>query len=388
MDRRTFVRIFVKGAAAAASGSFTFGPGLFDGGRARAQSLQAGGSVQGARPNILVIKVDQLRFPSVFPPGIKSVDDFLKAFMPNLYQLWRNGVKFASHYTAACACTPRAAPSSAACILSRAGWSRPSPPRPASRSRAALADPRLPDLRQAAAPGRLPDALRRQVACLHSPPEHAQAGGLRLDGLTWPDPTGSNLQGTYGDYTYYYTNPINGNRIYAPFRNDADIATQGAQWLQQNASGQAAPWRLTVSFVNPHDKEFFWAGTESTYNGLFDAQSNYQPFTPYSTPGNPPYVPWDTDQLKARRPSTWTSRPTGSRRIRSRRTSRPRRRSAACSRRRAGAASRTTPPSRASPSIRIHPPLTPRSARTGTHSASARRRSAIGGAAWTPMPRS
>ena len=36
---------FVKGAAAAASGGFTFGPGLFEGGRARAQSLQAGGLV-------------------------------------------------------------------------------------------------------------------------------------------------------------------------------------------------------------------------------------------------------------------------------------------------------------------------------------------------------
>src|SRR3954468_4669555 len=104
MDRRTFV----KGAAAAAAsgGSFTFGPGLFDGGRASAQSNQAEGSVQDARPNILVIKVDELRFPTVFPSGINSVEDFLKAFMPNLYQLCQNGVKFTSHYAAANACTP------------------------------------------------------------------------------------------------------------------------------------------------------------------------------------------------------------------------------------------------------------------------------------------
>ena len=102
MDRRDFV----KGAAAASAGSFAFGPGLFDGGRARAQSVQADGSVQGARPNILVIKVDELRFPTVFPSGINSAEAFLKAFMPNLYQLWQNGVKFASHYTAANACTP------------------------------------------------------------------------------------------------------------------------------------------------------------------------------------------------------------------------------------------------------------------------------------------
>ena len=71
------------------------------------------------------------------------------------------------------------------------------------------------------------------MACLHSPPEPPRLKECGFDGLTSPDPTGSNLQGTYGDYTYYYTNPINGNRIYAPFRNDADIATQGAQSLQE-----------------------------------------------------------------------------------------------------------------------------------------------------------
>ena len=62
MDRR----LFIKGAAASA-GSFTFGPGLFDGGRARAQSVQADGSVHGARPNILVIKVDELRLSQRVP---------------------------------------------------------------------------------------------------------------------------------------------------------------------------------------------------------------------------------------------------------------------------------------------------------------------------------
>ena len=127
---------FVKGAAAAASGSFTFGPGLFDGGRASAQSLQADGSVQGARPNILVIKVDQLRFPSVFPPGINSAGDFLKAVHAEplpalaergevcepLHRRVRLHARARHHHQRPVFC-------------SRAGWSRPSPPRPASRSR-------------------------------------------------------------------------------------------------------------------------------------------------------------------------------------------------------------------------------------------------------------
>src|SRR4051812_48667631 len=53
----------------------------------------------------------------------------------------------------------------------------------------------------------------------------------------------------------------------------------------------------------------FGAGTEfQTYNGLFSAQSDNQPFTLYSTPDNPPYVPWDTDQLKSP-PSLYSDKP-------------------------------------------------------------------------------
>jgi arylsulfatase A-like enzyme len=62
--------------------------------------------VAGPKPNILFILVDELRFPSVFPAGVNSVGDFLSRFMPNVYSLWQQGVKFGSHYTAASACTP------------------------------------------------------------------------------------------------------------------------------------------------------------------------------------------------------------------------------------------------------------------------------------------
>jgi hypothetical protein len=38
-----------------------------------------------------------------------------------------------------------------------------------------------------------------------------------------------------------------------------------------------------VSFVNPHDIQDFWGGTEfRTYNDLFDDQSMYRPETFYS----------------------------------------------------------------------------------------------------------
>ena len=305
MDRR----LFIKGAAASA-GSFTFGPSLFDGGRARAQSVQTDGSVHGARPNILVIKVDELRFPSVFPPGINGVDDFLKQFMPNVYQLWQNGVKFTSHYTAACACTP-ARGTIITGLYSQQSWLvqtvTAAPGAPASLQ--PWLNPAYPTY------GKLLRRVGYQTPYIgkwhvsiprKNTPRLDEYG---FDGLTWPDPTGANLQGTVGDETNTYTplpdiNP--GLQEPAPYLNDKDIANQGVQWLRQNGADGTAPWCLTVSFVNPHDKEFFWAGTEfQTYNQLFNSQSAYQPFTYYSyndqnpSLNTPPLVPWDQDLLKS-----------------------------------------------------------------------------------------
>ncbi|MBV9654808.1 MAG: sulfatase-like hydrolase/transferase [Acetobacteraceae bacterium] len=309
MDRRTFVK---SALAAASEGGFTFGPGLFDGGRVRAQ---ADGSVPGGRPNILVIKVDQLRFPSVFPPGINSVDAFLAAVMPNLYQLWRSGVKFAGHYTASNACTP-ARGTIITGLYSQQSWLVQTVTAPPGQqlSPQPWLNPAYPTY------GKLLRRVGYQTPYIgkwhvsiprQDTPRLEEYG---FDGLTWPDPTGSNLQGTFGDETNYYTNPLTGQTVYAPYLNDGDIAAQGASWLQQNGSNGQAPWCLTVSFVNPHDKEFFWAGTEfQTYNDLFTGQSKYSPFALYSYPFSRPYVDWNTDYLKSPprlypdKPANWES---------------------------------------------------------------------------------
>ncbi|MBV9747405.1 MAG: sulfatase-like hydrolase/transferase [Acetobacteraceae bacterium] len=305
MDRRTFV----KGAAAASAASFAFGPGVFDGGRARAQSAQTGGSGQGTRPNILVIKVDELRFPSVFPPGITNPGDFLKQVMPNLYQLWQHGVKFAGHYTAACACTP-ARGTIITGLYSQQSWlvNTVTAPPGAPISLQPWLNPAYPTygklLRQVGY--RTPYIGKWHVSIPPKNTPRLEAYGF--DGLTWPDPTGANLQGTVGDENNIYQPfPILDPSLQepAPYLNDGDIANQGVQWLQQNGASGAAPWCLTVSFVNPHDKEFFWAGTEfQTYNQLFNAQSTYQPFGYYSyvsqnsSLNSPPLVPWELDPLR------------------------------------------------------------------------------------------
>ncbi|HUK90939.1 MAG TPA: sulfatase-like hydrolase/transferase, partial [Blastocatellia bacterium] len=58
-------------------------------------------------PNIILIIVDELRFPVTFPGRIKTPDEFVARYMPNLYKsVWAPGVKFSRYYTAASDCTP------------------------------------------------------------------------------------------------------------------------------------------------------------------------------------------------------------------------------------------------------------------------------------------
>ena len=59
------------------------------------------------KPNIILITVDQLRFPMHFQSlGINSADEFVAKYMPNLFKyLWKDGVKFSNYYTAASDCT-------------------------------------------------------------------------------------------------------------------------------------------------------------------------------------------------------------------------------------------------------------------------------------------
>ena len=61
-----------------------------------------------SKPNIILITVDQMRFPMNFPKnkGINTPDNFISKYMPKLYQyLWNPGVKFSNYYTAASDCT-------------------------------------------------------------------------------------------------------------------------------------------------------------------------------------------------------------------------------------------------------------------------------------------
>lgn len=244
----------------------------------------------GGGPNILFIVVDEMRFPSVFPAGVKSAAEFLHKFMPNTHRLWQNGVKFAKHFTAASACTPSRGVLVTGLYSQQTWMMQTITSNPKEKfTITPVLDPLFPTYGKllGKAGYQTPYFGKWHLSLLRT--KHAlEPYGFETQPTTLPDPTGANLQGSVGDPSHQ-------------FLNDAEIATAAASWLSQRQSGEA-PWCCTVSFQNPHDHEYFWAGTEfQTYNGLFDGQSTYQPFTYYSNDKGvdyPPVVSWDDDILK------------------------------------------------------------------------------------------
>ncbi len=160
----------------------------------------------------------------------------------------------------------------------------------------ATAEPSLPDLWKLlrAAGYQTPYVGKWHASIPTSDPSRLQVYGF--NGLTYPDPDGANLQGTVGDHS---SDPI--------YLNDQDISNQAVQYLSGRRTGDD-PWCLTVGFVNPHDQQFFWAGTEfQTYNDMFAAAAPTKPILTYST--TPPIVPWDADPLKSPPPLGYPALP-------------------------------------------------------------------------------
>jgi arylsulfatase A-like enzyme len=191
---------------------------------------RATGGRGGDRPNILVILVDQLRYPQWFSPVPGGV-----GLPPNLARLSEGAVSFARHYTASNDCTP---------------------------ARSAL----------------LTGLYTHQTGCMITggstldPAFPTWGGMLREQGyhtrwygkwhLThrdnhWTAATGEPELERYGFGGGTYPSPDGGPG--QGWHVDPRITAQFADWYAQE--GGAEPWCTTVSFVNPHDIAWWYAWT-------------------------------------------------------------------------------------------------------------------------------
>jgi arylsulfatase A-like enzyme len=179
-------------------------------------------SARQAHPNILVIVVDQLRFPQWFSPDPAGV-----GLPPNLQRLRQGAVSFARHYTASNDCTPSRSAlltglytHQTGCMITGASTLAPGFPTWGTMLREHGYRTRWlgkwhlthGDNRWTAFTGE--EALER----------------YGFDGGIFPSPDGAPGQG---------------------WHVDPRIAAKFSDWFADE--GGAEPWCTTVSFVNPHD---------------------------------------------------------------------------------------------------------------------------------------
>jgi arylsulfatase A-like enzyme len=232
LDRRTFIKggLAVGGLLGA---GLAFRAATDDAGESRPHAVQARQTVAGAEkaPNILVILVDQLRYPQWF-----SAKPFSMELPPNMQRIGRGGVSFARHYAASNDCTP---------------------------SRAAL----------------LTGLYTHQTGCMIT-------GGSTLDAGF---PTWGTMLREQGYHTRWYgkwhlthhdnwwskgaaertlerygfaggTAPSPDGAPGQGWHVDPRISAQFSEWCR--AEGANGPWCTTVSFVNPHDIAWWYVWTD------------------------------------------------------------------------------------------------------------------------------
>jgi arylsulfatase A-like enzyme len=249
-------------------------------------------------PNIIFIHVDELRFPTGFPPAMTCADEFMKTFMPWTYQLlWQDGARFTNHQTAAADCTPSRAAfvtglyahqtfmmCTRATLSSAESTSQPQP----------FLDPAFPTYGKLL---RLAGYDTPYIGKWHLSDSPASVASSAINtylepygfqGLSVPDPLGMPGQGV--GVTLPAPPPVGS----VPPLDDAQIATQAVTWLHQRAdSGATRPFCLTVGFINPHDKQFFWGGTEATrFKAVYREQGG----------GEPPPVGYQVTSVEALNP--------------------------------------------------------------------------------------
>jgi arylsulfatase A-like enzyme len=182
-------------------------------------------------PNILVILVDQMRYPRWFGAAGPTI-----GFAPNVARLRSNGVSFSRHYTAANDCTPSRSAlltglhtHQTGCMITGVSTLSPKFQTWGSLLRA------LGYKTYYYGKWHLTRGDRRWND-IDGPPALA---AYDFTGGTYPSPNGGPAQGWHAD-------PL--------------VADQFLAWYA--AEGNKQPWCATVSFVNPHDIAWWYRWTE------------------------------------------------------------------------------------------------------------------------------
>jgi arylsulfatase A-like enzyme len=188
-------------------------------------------AARGRRPNVLVIVVDQLRYPQWFSPGPPGM-----GLPPNIERLRRGAVSFARHYTAANDCTPSRSTLLTGLYTHQTGC---------MITGGSTLDPGFPTWGRMLREYGYHTRWYGKWHLTHHDHRWGPRWGERwlerygFSGGTYPSPDGAPGQG---------------------WRVDGHIAAQFAEWYAHE--GRAGPWCTTVSFVNPHDIAWWyrWSG--------------------------------------------------------------------------------------------------------------------------------
>jgi len=183
------------------------------------------------KPNILVIVVDQLRFPQWFSPNPGGI-----GLPPNLARLSQGAVSFARHYTASNDCSPSRSAMLTGLYTHQTGC---------MITGGSTLDPGFPTWGTMLREHGYATRWLGKWHLTHGDNHWTELTGEQalerygFDGGVFPSPDGAPGQG---------------------WRVDGHIARRFADWFA--AEGGSEPWCTTVSFVNPHDIAWWYKWTD------------------------------------------------------------------------------------------------------------------------------
>jgi arylsulfatase A-like enzyme len=238
VDRRTFLKAgLVAGGALAGAGlairaaADTDTDSASPSATSPAPVAPAAPSISLPRPNILVIVVDQLRFPQWFSPSLAGLD-----LPPNLQRLRQESVSFARHYTASNDCSPARSALLTGLYTHQTGC---------MITGGSTLDPGFPTW----------------GTMLREHGYHTRWFGkwhLTHHDNHWTAVEGERALERYGFAGGVYPSPDGGPG--QGWRVDPHITATFSDWLAHE--GGAEPWCTTVSFVNPHDIAWWYVWSD------------------------------------------------------------------------------------------------------------------------------